>query len=185
MAHLRRSDWDVRGVDAYDARNLVRDLHYGGDAPQTVNAHYRHGLFKSAEWFGAECEGVAVWMNAVYLSKRFPGEGGPLMLTRLVVAPDVPTNGASFLLGRSMKLIDRDRWPVLVTYADTGQSHTGAIYKATNWTFDGVGGHVCYYRESDEKQIPSLDGRGRFRPCPPGYVERKTEKLRFVHDVRA
>lgn len=37
-----------------------------------------------------------------------------------------------------MRLIDRKRWPCLVTYADTWRGHTGAIYKATNWTEAGL-----------------------------------------------
>lgn len=179
--HLRATDWEVAPCDAFDARRLIRQFHYGGDAAGTKSALYTHGLYRSETWFGAECLGVAVWINAVNLSKRFGLPAGPLMLTRLVVHPDVPTNGASFLLGRSMKLIDRDRWPVLVTYADTGQGHTGTIYKATNWTHDGMGGGVVYYRESDGRQISSFGPNGQFRQCPDGYTERRSEKHRFLH----
>lgn len=31
-------------------------------------------------------------------------------------------------------LIDRTRWPVLVTYSDEGQGHTGYVYKCSGWT---------------------------------------------------
>ena len=62
-----------------------------------------------------------------------------LCLTRLVVHPDVPQNGASFLLANSVKLIQRGpRWECLVTYADEGQGHTGAIYHATGWEYLGL-----------------------------------------------
>ena len=84
--------------------------------------------------------GAALWIPPT----RTAGEAvagdawaGVLALSRLVVAPEMPTNAASFLLGGSMRQIDRDRWPVLLTYADTRQGHTGAIYRATNWTCDG------------------------------------------------
>jgi hypothetical protein len=63
---------------------------------------------------------------------------GVLALSRLAIAPEVPKNGASFLLGASMRLIDRGRWPCLVTYADEMQGHTGAIYRATNWEYCGM-----------------------------------------------
>lgn len=36
-----------------------------------------------------------------------------------------------------MKLLNRKRWPHLVTYADTWQGHTGHIYKAANWKYVG------------------------------------------------
>jgi hypothetical protein len=31
-------------------------------------------------------------------------------------------------------LIDRGRWPALVTYSDEGQGHTGHVYKCSGWT---------------------------------------------------
>jgi len=30
-------------------------------------------------------------------------------------------------------LIDRTRWPVLITYSDEGQGHTGHVYKCSGW----------------------------------------------------
>lgn len=29
--------------------------------------------------------------------------------------------------------IDRTRWPVLITYSDEGQGHTGYVYKCSGW----------------------------------------------------
>jgi hypothetical protein len=38
-----------------------------------------------------------------------------------------------------MRRIKRDkRWHTFLTYADTRQGHTGAIYKATNWEYLGL-----------------------------------------------
>jgi hypothetical protein len=31
-------------------------------------------------------------------------------------------------------LIDRTRWPVLVTYSDEGQGHNGFVYQCSGWT---------------------------------------------------
>ena len=31
-------------------------------------------------------------------------------------------------------LIDRTRWPVLVTYSDEGQGHNGFVYECSGWT---------------------------------------------------
>ena len=60
-----------------------------------------------------------------------------MSLSRLVIVPDAPKNACSFLISRSIKLIDRKRWKCLVTYADEWQGHTGGIYKATNWVYVG------------------------------------------------
>jgi hypothetical protein len=31
------------------------------------------------------------------------------------------------------RLIDRTRWPVLVTYSDEGEGHTGYVYQCSGW----------------------------------------------------
>lgn len=43
-------------------------------------------------------------------------------------------NHISKPLRRQMRaLIDRTRWPVLVTYSDEGQGHTGHVYLCSGW----------------------------------------------------
>ena len=77
-----------------------------------------------------------------------------LSLTRLVINPCVPKNGASFLLSQSIKLIDVDKkWECLVTYADTWQGHTGAIYKATNWEYMGETKPSPIFQNSNGKMM--------------------------------
>jgi hypothetical protein len=61
-----------------------------------------------------------------------------LCLSRLAILPDVPANACSFLLARSRRLIDDKAWPCLVTYADEWRGHTGAIYRADNWQYEGL-----------------------------------------------
>jgi len=137
--HLRATDWEVRTVSLSKTQELVRDFHYSKGGSNT--ATYRHGLFPincvSEDW----CLGVAWWIpptKSAALSTFPENWRGVLNLSRLVILPDVPKNAASFLLSRSMKLINRKLWPCLVTYADTWRGHTGAIYRATNWQYVGM-----------------------------------------------
>jgi len=61
---------------------------------------------------------------------------GVLALSRMVAVPREARklNHVSRPLRRQMKrLIDRTRWPVLVTYSDEGQGHTGHVYKCSGW----------------------------------------------------
>jgi hypothetical protein len=162
----------------------VRRHHYSAEAAGGLL--YCHGLYRVAdgEW-GAPLWGAALWMNAVNLSRRFDLPAGALMLHRLVCVPEAPRNAASFLLAHSMRLLDRSAWPVLVTYADSAQGHSGAIYRATNWTDDGVGGGVTYLHPETGRQISSLGPGGQFRSCPPGWQPARSEKARFIHDARA
>lgn len=132
---LRRGEWRVCDVDITTARRLVVSHHYAKGASNTATA--LHGLYRNG---GGECFGVAWWIpptKAAALATYPADWQGVLSLSRLVVAPGVPKNACTFLLARSMRLIDRSRWPCLVTYADTWRGHNGTIYKAANWRYVG------------------------------------------------
>ncbi len=134
MARIRKTDWEVSSVSIATARSLVKRIHYAGGASNTRT--YLHGLFPVGEFWERSCKGIAWWIpptkDAAHAT--YPDNWqGVLALSRFVLVPDLPDNAASFLLGRSIRLIDRRRWPCLVTYADEWQGHVGTIYRATNW----------------------------------------------------
>ncbi len=135
---LRKQDWEVRDVDIRTARGLVEGLHYARGASNT--ATYLHGLFRKDAFFLGECKGVAWWIPPTRSAAEAtfpPNWEGVLALSRMVIDPSVPANACTFLLARSMRLIERKRWPCLVTYADEWRGHAGTIYKAANWTYMG------------------------------------------------
>lgn len=187
---VTKRSFEVRSIPAHgEAENLIRCLHYSRSCPNTST--YRHGLYALSEGFMAPARGAALWIPPTKTAAQaLAGDEweGVLSLSRLVVAPEIGTNGASFLLGRSMKLIDRTRWPVLVTYADTNQGHTGAIYRATNWlehgpvpagdVWESPTGELCGRKRGGRTfTAAQMTERGfRRRPNAP--------KIRFVHDAR-
>lgn len=183
---LRRKDWEVVPIPMKEGKRLVEAFHYSRSHANT--ATYLHGL-KTREVL-SQTEGVAWWMPPTRSAgEHLAGDGwqGVLSLSRLVCDPSVPPNGASFLLAGSMKLIDRDRWPVLVTYADTNQGHTGAIYKATNWHCDGpvVAGDV--WTTPQGQLVGRKRGPKTFTVAEMlarGFVKRPAApKIRFTHRI--
>jgi hypothetical protein len=186
--NLRRAEWAVYPFPEHaEAVAFLTATHYARGASNTST--YRHGLYERRwEPFVGPQRGVALWQPPT----RTVGEmlagccwGGVLALSRLAVEDDIPRNAASFLLAGSMRLLDRHRWPVLVTYADTGQGHTGGLYRACGWVLDGetVAG--------DTWTAPDGSQRGRKRGSrtllareleAAGYVRRPAApKLRFIH----
>lgn len=136
---LIAADWEVRPVALEVARAMVVAHHYAKGGSNT--ATYLHGLFKQGEIFDWQAQGVAWWIpptKSAALATYPANWQGVLCLSRLVILPDVPKNAATFLLARSRRLIDRELWPCLVTYADEMQGHTGGIYRADNWTYIGT-----------------------------------------------
>jgi len=136
---LRKSEWMVDDVTMHQAKEIVARLHYSRGSSHT--AVFRHGLFRNED-FPLYISGCAMWMPPTNRAAKASTDGEwrrVLALSRLVIEPEVPTNGASFLLSQSVKRIARDgRWDVLVTYADEWQGHTGAIYKACGWEYRGL-----------------------------------------------
>lgn len=181
---LRKADWRVTPDGSrVEARALIQNYHYSRDLEtNTVGVVAFHFLVRTEDGPMGRAWGVAVWVAAVYAIRRYGVL--PLQLSRLVVVPEAPKNAASFLLRHSMAMIDRSVWPVLLTYADSGQGHTGAIYRAAGWQQDGEGGGLIYLEPGTGRQLSSLSN-GRFVPCPEGWEARKTTKYRFIHAVAA
>jgi hypothetical protein len=173
---LRKSEWRVWPCANRDVQQLVQAHHYS-KGYGTIGDTYQHGLFRVEDQGMGRCWGIAAWRPAIFLIKRFGGL--PLMLSRFALLPEAPANAASFLLRHSMRLIDRTTYPVLVTYADEGQGHTGTMYAAAGWTLDGYGGHVTYLDEAG-RQIPSMND-GHFVKPEPGWRTIKNRKSRWLH----
>lgn len=133
---LQKQDYCVTNIPIELARNIVRQYHYTHGSSNT--AVYTHGLFLKSDIL--TCLGIAWWLPPTKAAalKSYPQNWqGVLSLSRLVILPDVPKNACTFLLGQSRKMIDREKWPCLITYADTWQGHSGTIYKADNWVYVG------------------------------------------------
>lgn len=187
---LRAKEWTVRAVSLSTARELVTRLHYakGGSNTET----YCHGLFRKGEdFFDESCLGVAWWIpptKSAALATYPANWRGVLALSRLAIDPTVPTNACSFLISRSRKMIDRKAWPCLVTYADEGQGHTGAIYLADNWKYVGL---------TKPEAMFTLNGRMIARKAGPktrtraemaalgAVIEGNFAKHKFVHLLSA
>lgn len=192
MTHLRAVEFEVLSVGQGEAVEFLARVHYAKGAPNT--SVYRHGLYRSDPLMGplrGELLGVALWLPPTRrAAESVAGEQwrSVFVLSRLAVDPTVPTNGASFLLGRSMRAVDRRRWPVLLTYADTALGHTGAIYRATNWTCVGEVAAGDTWVDADGRQWgrkrggrsltrAEMEERGLTRRGP-------APKIKFVHDAR-
>lgn len=146
MEKLRKEHYEVRTISRSVAYDLVSRYHYARSASNT--AVYLHGLFEIGV---KECLGVAWWLpptKSAALATYPDNWQAVLALSRLVIVPGVPSNACSFLLSRSRRLIDSAKWKCLVTYADTWQGHSGAIYRADNWEYKGMTRpERCYVRQ--------------------------------------
>lgn len=151
-ARLRKEDWFVDQCDFATAKQLIVQHHYARGGSNTFV--YLHGLFYKHDH---ECYGVAWWLPPTRVACESVNKEQwqkVLSLTRMVVAPGVPKNAASFLLARSLRLIEKEgRFVSLVTYADESQGHEGRVYRAANWEYVGRTGPYPRWLDRDGKQV--------------------------------
>jgi hypothetical protein len=159
---------------AYDLREITL-----GDAARLVEAHHAYG---GAANTAVACFGVVersqvvaayVWMPAAraVAAKVAPSApGAALALSRMVAVPREARDlrHVSRPLRRQMRvLLDRGRWPVLVTYSDESIGHTGHVYRCSGWQptdrvrrpayQDAAGRRVSSYRAG----VTATDGLSR------------------------
>ena len=179
---LRAPEWAVRPCSQVEAVDFITETHYAKGAPNTAVA--RHALIRKLD---DRMMGVALWLPPTKNAAASVSEDyrAVLALSRLCVHDEAPRNAASFLLGRSMRMLDRERWPVLLTYADTALGHTGAIYKATNWTRLGeVPGSDNWINSAGVRRGRKRGGRNytAAEMREMGFTKLPTKpKLKFIH----
>ena len=88
---------------------------------------------------------------------------GVLALSRMVAVPraERALRHISTPLRRQVRtLIDRGRWPVLVTYSDASLGHTGHVYKCSGWQVDGTR-KAPYYEDATGARRSTYNGGAR------------------------
>lgn len=130
---MKPPQYDLRPCQLSDVRELCERFHGYGSAGNT--AVYTFGVYESGRIVAAYAWQPPPAGAAKSVCPRAPW--GVLALSRMVAVPKAERalNHVSKPLRRQMRvLIDRSRWPSLVTYSDEGQGHTGHVYKCSGWT---------------------------------------------------
>jgi hypothetical protein len=109
-----------------------------------VKEHYLHrkapcsfafGLFLEDALYGVIMYGTP---SSAPLRRGIAGlenASNVIELTRLWIDDRVPKNGESYLIGRTLKLLNKE---IVVSFADASQNHIGIVYQATNWIYTGL-----------------------------------------------
>lgn len=144
----------MRAIAPSLGRTLIERHHYAGGVANTATAC--HGLVHRRT---LTTQGVAWWIpptrGAALAHWDQPDE--VLCLSRMVILPGAPTNAATFLMMRSVALIDA-RWKCLLAYADTEQGHTGGIYKAAGWEDRGLSEPTDVWIDSRGRRVARKAG---------------------------
>ena len=125
--------FDIREVSLDSVYELFFCYHaYGGTS---ATATYVFGVFEDDVLVAAYTWQPPPPGAAKNICPEEPG--GVLALSRMVAVPKNQRRLKHIskpLMVQMKKLIDRGRWPVLVTYSDEGLNHNGYVYQCSGWT---------------------------------------------------
>ncbi len=151
-------------LDAY----TIQPISYACAMEVIIREHYLHrrapcsfafGLFLQEDLKGVICYGTP---SSSGLRKGLAGPdniSNVIELTRLWVSDDVPRNGESFLIGNTVRLVDKE---FIVSFAEIQQGHLGIVYQATNWHYTGLSAkRTNWHIEGDTRHSQSIGDQYR------------------------
>ena len=113
---------------------MVVENHYLHRRASTM---FAYGLFDGEEMIGCVIYGKPA-SNSLCVGVCGPDESNQVLeLTRLWIADGTPKNTESFLIGRSLRLLPKEK-DIIVSYAEIDAGHIGIVYQATNWIYTGM-----------------------------------------------
>lgn len=129
-----KTKYEIREIDFNTAMEVLIKNHY---LHRRAPYSHAYGLFEvqTGKLVGVVNYGVT---SSTTLLKGICGEAemnNIYELNRLWVDDSVPKNGESYLVGNTLKMLDKE---IIVSFADTSQGHVGYVYQASNFLYTGL-----------------------------------------------
>jgi hypothetical protein len=126
--------YTIKQISSQEATKMVVENHYLHRRASTM---FAYGLFDGKEMIGCVIYGKPA-SNSLCVGVCGPDESNQVLeLTRLWIADGTPKNTESFLIGRSLRLLPKEK-DIIVSYAEIDAGHIGIVYQATNWIYTGM-----------------------------------------------
>ena len=129
---MMKEAYTVKQISRNECSKYILTIHYARRWP---SISYAYGLFLSGCLVGVVTYGTP---PSAPLKRGIAGDKykmDVLELNRLCLLNNMP-NEASFLIGKSLKMLPKDK--VIVSFADTSMGHSGVVYQATNFMYCGL-----------------------------------------------
>lgn len=126
------SAFTIAPISAEFALSLAVERHY---LHRRCPCSFAFGLFANGYLYGFIIYGTP---SSAPLRRGLAGDDhaeNVIELTRLWVDDRVPRNGESFLIGNTVRRVDKE-W--VVSFAEKERGHVGTVYQATNWIYTGL-----------------------------------------------
>ena len=130
------TDFEVKLITRKDVRDFVENWHYS----QSINGlriSHVFGLFCDDNLIGAMIYGPLGMANT--WKKYGETESDVIELRRLCCIDNTPKCTESYFIGKTQRWLKKNtNHKIIVSYADAHYNHTGIIYRATNFKYEGL-----------------------------------------------
>jgi len=150
----------------------VEKISYNATKPFLLGIHYAKRMpsisFAFGLYEGDDLEGVITYGTPPSAPLR-SGICGPsyvehvIELNRLCLKSNRKGH-ASFLVGRSLRMLGRDA--IVVSFADTAQGHVGTVYQATNFIYCGLSAKRTDWKIKGKEHLHGQTVADEFRGVP-------------------
>ena len=182
---LIKNQWEVHRIGKSEADAFVEKYHYAKGAGKL--AHRCYGLFYKGD--PGTLHGVAMWNTPALGAAKFVNSNhrAVLGLSRFCLTPDRPENSGSYLISKSIKLLNTNRWTTLLTFAEQALKHRGGLYRAANWDYFGITDAQPYYTNKEGQLVSRKCGPKTFNHqemLDKGYkFIGNFKKHRFIYEI--
>ena len=129
-------DFEVKLITRKDVQDFIEKWHYS----QSINGlrvSHVFGLFCDDDLIGAMIYGPLGMANT--WKKYGETENDVIELRRLCCIDNTPKCTESYFIGKTQRWLKKNtNHKIIVSYADAHYNHTGIIYRATNFQYDGL-----------------------------------------------
>ena len=158
-------DFEVKLITRKDVQDFIEKWHYS----QSINGlrvSHVFGLFCDDDLIGAMIYGPLGMANT--WKKYGETENDVIELRRLCCIDNTPKCTESYFIGKTQRWLKKNtNHKIIVSYADAHYNHTGIIYRATNFQYEGLTskGRVIDYdgRTYHDKAIRTMY-KGKLKP---------------------
>lgn len=164
--------------DISEITQFISDWHYSHSV-SGVDCRYCFALYDDKELVGAAIYGYPATPNSW---KKFGDERNDVIeLRRLYLLDEEPRNAESWFVSRTLHwLVKNTIHKTVISYSDPHYGHVGTIYRASNFTFEGM---------TKPSEVILWDGRTYHRrslntKTSAGALTPNAARLRYALDKR-
>jgi len=150
----------VKQIESKLTYPFLLDIHYAKRIP---SISYAFGLYDNEELIGVVTYGTppSSPMRKCLLGENYADK--VIELNRLCLKYN-RKNEASFLVGQSLKLIERPK--AIVSFADIAHEHLGIVYQATNFIYCGLSAKRTDWQIKGKEHLHGITIADEFRGVP-------------------